>query len=281
MAHIKREQLAAIGIHYIYYPVDYMLDAQKAAGFTTIELLGQAPHFLMDDKWNEDPAIVRKKAADRGLTIGCFTPECAVYPYRTCAADPGDHRRCMDYFKRGIEVAEALGATKLLTNAIGGMLDEDYEVAYARAVETFQELGPVAADHGVTVAVETVRPEESLIVTRLPELQRLLADVDHPYIKAGLDTVAMGVAGETPRQWFEALGYDIVHAHFIDGRPYGHLVWGDGLFPLESYLDVFNEFGYEGLLGQEITDGRYFDDPAEADRRNFKAFEPYLKGERA
>ena len=33
---------------------------------------------------------------------------------------------------------------------------------------------------------------------------------------------------------------------------------------------------YEGLLGQEITDGRYFDDPAEADRRNVAAFEPYF-----
>ena len=81
---------------------------------------------------------------------------------------------------------------------------------------------------------------------------RILADVNNDHVKAGLDTVAMGVAGETPRQWFEALGSDIVHMHFIDGRPYAHLIWGDGLFPLEAYLDVLNEFGYEGLLGQEI-----------------------------
>ena len=79
-----------------------------------------------------------------------------------------------------------------------------------------------------------------------------------------------------PRQWFETLGKEIVHTHFIDGRPYAHLVWGDGLFPLERYLDVLNEFGYEGLLGQEITDGRYFDDPATADVRNVAAFEPYF-----
>ena len=80
-----------------------------------------------------------------------------------------------------------------------------------------------------------------------------------------------------PRQWFETLGKNIVHLHFIDGRPYNHLVWGDGLYPLEKYLNVLNEFGYEGLLGQEITDGRYFDDPAAADMRNFKAFEPFFE----
>lgn len=276
MAHLKREQLAGIGIHYIYYPLDYMLDAQQKAGYKTIELLGMAPHYLIDYKGCQDPAEVRKKAEARGLTIACFTPECASYHYTMCGADEGFHHRSMEYFKRALEAAEGLGAKKLLTNCIGGTWDEEYDRVYERAVNSLRELAPVAESHGVTIAVETVRPEESRVVITLPELQRLLRDVGHPSVKAGLDTVAMGVAGETPRQWFEALGGDIVHTHFIDGRPYAHLVWGDGLFPLERYLDVLNEFGYEGLLGQEITDGRYYDDPAVADARNVAAFEPYF-----
>ncbi|HCR44280.1 MAG TPA: sugar phosphate isomerase/epimerase, partial [Ruminococcaceae bacterium] len=52
--------------------------------------------------------------------------------------------------------------------------------------------------------------------------------------------------------------------------------WGDGLYPLDRYIKVLNDYGYEGYLSQEITDGRYFDKPAEADARNFKAFEPYF-----
>ena len=48
MAVIHRKQLSAMGIHYLYYPLDYMLDAQAKAGFQTIELVGMAPHFLMD-----------------------------------------------------------------------------------------------------------------------------------------------------------------------------------------------------------------------------------------
>lgn len=276
MAHLKREQLAGIGIHYIYYPLDYMLDAQQKAGYKTIELLGMAPHYLIDYKGYQDPVEMRKKAEAHGLHIACFTPECASYHYTMCGADEGFHHRSMEYFKRALEAAEGMGAKKLLTNCIGGTWDEEYGRVYERAVKSLRELAPVAADHGVTIAVETVRPEESRVVITLPELQRLLCDVGHPNVKAGLDTVAMGVAGETPRQWFEALGNEIVHTHFIDGRPYAHLVWGDGLFPLERYLDVLNEFGYKGLLGQEITDGRYFDDPAAADARNVAAFEPYF-----
>ena len=214
MAQLKREQLAGIGIHYIYYPLDYMLDAQQRAGYKTIELLGMAPHYLIDYKGYQDPMEMRKKVEDRGMTIGCFTPECASYHYTMCGADPGFHQRSMDYFKRGLEAAERLGAKKLLTNCIGGTWDEEYDRVYERAVESLRELAPVAADHGITIAVETVRPEESRVVITLPELQQLLRDVDHPNVKAGLDTVAMGVAGETPRQWFEALGKDkIGRAH--------------------------------------------------------------------
>lgn len=276
LAVIHRKQLSAMGIHYLYYPLDYMLDAQAKAGFQTIELVGMAPHFLMDHTGFQATAPVRKMAEDRGLTIGCFTPECAVYQYLMCAPDEGFHHRSMEYFKRGLEAAGQLGAAKLLTNCIGGTWDEDYERVYERAVRSLTLLAATAADYGVTIAVETVRPEESKCIITLPELKRLLGDVNHPNVKAGLDTIAMGVAGETPEEWFKTLGKDIVHTHFVDGRPYGHLVWGDGLFPLESYLDVLNKYHYEGLISQEITDFRYFEDPAAADARNYRAFEPCI-----
>lgn len=279
MALIKRKQLAAMGIHYLYYPLEYMLDAQAKAGFQTLEFVGMAPHFLMDHTGFQDPERIRKMAAQRGLTIGCFTPECAIYQYLMCAPDPGFHHRSMEYFKRGLEAAGQMGATKLLTNCIGGTWDEPYERIYERAVNSLSLLAPVAADNGVTIAVETVRPEESKCIIRLPELKRLLQDVNHPNVKAGLDTIAMGVAGETPEEWFETLGKDIVHTHFVDGRPYGHLIWGDGLFPLERYLNVLNKYGYEGLISQEITDFRYFDDPASADAENYQAFKPYIMKE--
>lgn len=279
MAHIHRKQLAAMGIHYLFYPLEYMLEAQAKAGFQTIELLGQAPHFLMDHTGHQNPGPVRKLAEEKGLTIGCFTPECAIYQYQMCSPDPHFHHRSMEYFKRGLEAAEKFGAAKLLTNCIGGTFDEEYERVYDRAVRSLSLLGKTAADHGVTIAVETVRPEESRCIITLPELKRLLADVDHPNVKAGMDTIAMGVAGETPEEWFKTLGKDIVHTHFVDGRPYGHLVWGDGLFPLERYLEVLNQYDYQGLISQEITDFRYFDDPAAADARNYQAFRPYIMEE--
>lgn len=45
---------------------------------------------------------------------------------------------------------------------------------------------------------------------------------------------------------------------------------------LGNLLDVINRYGYEGFLTQEITDGRYFNDPATADIKNFQVAEPYF-----
>jgi fructoselysine 3-epimerase len=277
MATLKREQVAAMGIHYIYYPLDYMLDAQRDAGYKAIELWAASPHYLLDWKGYQSPQEIRKKVEDRGMKIGSFCPECATYHYTLCGdSRPQYSDRSMEYFKQAIKCASELGARVMLINCIGGTFDEEYERVYERAVKNLKTLGKVAADNDVIIAVETVRPEESQVIITLPELQKLMKDVAHPNIKPAIDTVAVGVANETLEEWFKALGNEITHMHFVDGRPYGHLVWGDGLFPLEDYINTVDKYGYKGLLTQEITDDRYFVDPAKADKRNFAMFEPYF-----
>lgn len=276
MPNLRREQLAGMGIHYMYYPFDYFLDCQRELGFKTIEMWCGAPHFLLDDYGYQDTGELKRKVEDRGLKIGVFTPECATYSYLICAHDEVARKHAMGYYINGIKAAGEVGARVMLTNCCGGDWNEDPERTFERAVGVLRRLAPVAADNGVTLAVETVRPEESRMIITLPQLKRLLEAVDHPNVKAALDLTAASVAGETVKQWFETLGGDIRHTHFPDGRPYGHLVWGDGLHPLEDYLKIMNDYGYEGYLGQEITDGRYFEDPKEADRRNIAAFEPFF-----
>ncbi len=276
MPHIRREQLAGMGIHYMYHSLDYFLECQQELGFKTIEMWCGRPHFLLDDRGYQSTSELKKKVEGHGLHIGVFTPECAMYNYLICAHDEYAQKKAMGYYTNGIKAAGEVGAKVMLTNCCGNDWNEDPERVFDRAVKVLSALAPIAADNGVTLAVETVRPEESRMIITLPQLARLLKAVDHPNVKAALDLTAVGVAGETFKQWFETLGSDIVHMHFVDGRPYGHLVWGDGLHPLSDYIELMNQYGYEGYLGQEITDGRYFADPREADRRNIAAFEPYF-----
>ena len=81
-------------------------------------------------------------------------------------------------------------------------------------MQVLRKLAPVAEDNGVTLAVETVRPEESRVVITLPELKRLLDAVDHPNVKATLDVTAMGVAGRKKVE--KEFNREIVIQKYID-----------------------------------------------------------------
>ncbi len=48
MAEIKKQQLAGMNIHYLYYSLEIFFSCQQKLGITSIELWGGAPHFYMD-----------------------------------------------------------------------------------------------------------------------------------------------------------------------------------------------------------------------------------------
>ena len=278
MPTLRREQIAGMNLHYKLYPFEYFLQTQQSLGFKTIEMWAGAPHYLVDDcGYQDNYREVRKMIEEEyGLHVGCFTPECASYPYLIAAWEDDVHKKSLEYYKYGLEAAGKFGASVMQITCCGGAWDRDPRYALERAVESLRILGPVAANNGVTLTVETVRPEESIVVTTLPELKRVLDAVNHPNVKAALDTCAMGVANETIEEWFRVLGSDIRHMHFIDGRPYGHLVWGEGLHPLDDFIQTLNDNHYEGYLGQELTEVRYMFDPAEVDKRNMAAYQAFL-----
>jgi protein FrlC len=86
----------------------------------------------------------------------------------------------------------------------------------------------------------------------------------------------MALAGETIADYHHALGSDLVHIHFVDGKPRGHLAWGDGVLPLAQYMRTLEGMDYRGSLTLEITDSSYIMDPAKADARSLQALLPYL-----
>ena len=126
--------------------------------------------------------------------------------------------------------------------------------------------------------MESLRPQETNLGDTLADVKRMMDEINHPNFKAMIDTCAMGVSGETPEQWFNCLGDEnIIHMHFIDGTPYGHLIWGDGKHNLENWLKTLKKHNYKGLLSQEITAIEYCFDPAAADIRNYQQFKPFME----
>lgn len=105
MIKIRREQIAGMNMHYKYRTLDYFFKTQQALGIKNIEFWCARPHFLLDDYGFEDAAELKKNAADYGLTIGAFSPECTIYNYALCCHDETARKHSIGYFENGIRAA--------------------------------------------------------------------------------------------------------------------------------------------------------------------------------
>lgn len=275
---IERSQLAGMNIHYKYFSLEYFLDAQVRAGFQSIELWAGSPHFFLSDMEYDDCARVKRMVRERGLAVKVITPENCSVPYQFAAADPELYRRSFHYFKKGLDAGEELGCEIMAVHSGRGNLNEDREEAWKRGRDMLARLSDYARTKGITLAMESLRPQETNLAITLKDVKRMFDEIRHPNFKAMIDTCAMGVSGENPEQWFRVMGDEnIVHMHFVDGLPYGHLIWGDGRHDLAAWLKILHDHHYQGLLSQEITAPDYCYEPAKADIRNYRKFEPFMK----
>lgn len=273
---IKREQLVAMNQHYRNFSLDYFLECQQRVGYSNIELWCGASHFWLDSLNHDDCRALKKKLRDRKMKVVSVTSPSCSYQYQYAAMEPFHLERSYEYFSNGIRVAHELEARIAVVNSGWGYASEKFEEMWKRSSEHLYRLAEFAREYGVTLAMESLREDESNLVNSLPRAKRMLETVNHPNLKIMIDSIATGSAGETLDDWFDTFGGDLIHMHFLDGDPYVHNVWGEGNTPLERQLKVINRYGYHGYLVQEIADERYFNDPFAADLKNMRVLRRFL-----
>lgn len=263
MKNLKREQIAIMNIQYKYFPLVRFLDDAVRNGVKNVELWGATPHFHLEDMTYREVVAVRHEIERRGLNLVCFTPEQCVYPINIASPYEEARRRSVKFFEDSIRVAGELGTDKVLVTSGHGYFDgSNQEEAWKWSRENLASLGDLASHYGITLALEVLRHDESNLVYNLPTLKKMLDELDHPAFGGMIDTIPMALAGERPVHYLNVLGDKLVHVHFIDGAPRGHLAWGDGVLDMKGYLEEFDAYGYRNYLSLEITDGRYFMDPS-------------------
>lgn len=275
---IDISRISVLSLHYNNYTLDYFLDCQAKLGIKNVELLSAHQGLWMDEYGYQDPAPIRRKLEERGLSCPVFTPENCAYGYQFAAKEPEAIDRTFRYFANGIRFGAELGAKILEANSGWGYWNEPEEEGFKRSAEMHSRLAEVAKEYGMTIACESLRPQETRIGYRLDQIKRLFDTVNHPNFKVMIDLTAMCVQGETVQRWFDTFGAEnIIHSHFQDCDPYGHYVWGDGKQNLHDMLCAFLDNGYTGLFSQELTDGSYFADPFYHDQRNMRNLRMYTE----
>ena len=261
---IDRRTIAGMNFHYAHYPFDYFLESMKSLGIEKIEIWGASPHLYVNDLQMTQINVIKKKIKEQGLEVICFTPEQCVYPVNIAAQEDYIRERSIKYFEKSLQVCHQLEVAMLLITPGWGYLSQPVEEAWSRSRDALAGLAGQAGKLGICLALEPLTPQESNLITELSSLKRMLSEINSPYLKGMLDTIPMAMAGEDIENYLRELGQDLIHIHFIDGKPKGHLAWGDGILPLQDYLEKLRRYDYQGYLSLEITDRSYFIEPAQA-----------------
>jgi sugar phosphate isomerase/epimerase len=121
-----------------------------------------------------------------------------------------------------------------------------------RAVEEFKELvrriAPLAARHGVRIAVEHLQKAETPILNTVVETAALVREINHPAVGLLVDAYHMAQMGE-PWSVLDEVGGLVVHTHWAAA--------GKRLDPVSQradmrpFLRALTAIGYDGTLSLE------------------------------
>lgn len=274
---ISLHQVTGSNFSYQHLPFERFLDDMVELGRERVELWGIAPQLHIPQLSTGEARGIRRRIAERGLTVHCLTPEQVIYPVNVASPSPWLRESSIAMFRHAAELCVELEAPLLFLTPGRGFENEAPDAAWQRSVDAIGEIAGYASTLGVDCVLEPLQRVESNLVNDSAALARMLDDIAAPNLGAALDTVAMATAGETVDDYFAALGDRIRHVHLIDGKPNGHLAWGDGELPLAEYLDGLGRHDYTGFMTFELFgDGTYAFDPRAALERCFAAVERAL-----
>lgn len=278
MSKITMDNFAVMSVQYVHYSLEYYLDSMVKNGLKHVDLWGGIPHYCrLDYPFAEDAkqkiGSIRAMMEERGLDVSVYTPETLAYPYSFSHPEEEVRKRTVDYFSMAMDDALLFGTNKVFLNSGCGLLDLPREESFARLVDTYKKIAAIAEQKGIELVLEQLQPYESNLVLNLQDIKRVLDEVDSTAMYICVDVVAMAVAGEELKDYFEVLGRERIKLiHFADTC---HYILGDGELPLKDYLKALEEYDYDGIVDLEINDSIYWDDPHESIRKSVE----WLKAE--
>ena len=136
------------------------------------------------------------------------------------------------------------------------------------AVRSVREVGDIAREHGVRVAVEFNSQAEQL--NALAPMREIVSRAGHPSVGLLLDTYHLGRTGASPREIDDLRPDEIAYVQYSDvprtglepGKALDRLPPGQGSVPFREFFDAFARQGYEGYASYEAPNPAAWKRPA-------------------
>ncbi len=177
--------------------------------------------------------------------------EIAPFTLGETATAIGSQKRTADYFYELTGLCCDLGGKVMVLgspeqrNLINGI---SHQQGVAHAVEVLTGLAPTLEEHGVTIVLEPLGPEETNFMCTAESAIEIARAVDSPFVKLHLDVKAMSTEdkpiADISRDW-------TVHFHANDPNRCGP---GMGDVEFESIFAALDVTGYDGWVSVEVFD---------------------------
>ena len=259
------------------YPIERVFQAAAKNGYDAIEIGGFRPHAYAPDLARGGAEKIRKLSKEYHLPIVSYAPENTGSPYSLVFENPELNKESLEYFKLTLDMAKEIGSEYCMfaCNHPGyGRNREDVKKLF---IENMQILTEHAEKIGQTIILEPVTPYEGTIIVTSDDVRWALDQVDSPYFKCMLDLAAPFTSREPICAYFEKMGSDVKHIHFVDceSSSEDHLIPGDGEMDFPRIVSYLKEVGYDGYLSLELF-SRYANEPDFSAERGYKVIRGLL-----
>jgi sugar phosphate isomerase/epimerase len=204
--------------------------------------------FLLDPRHKHEPTLVSASAPERNKRI--------------------------DFLKRAIDAAEALGSDCVSLWSGSHRDDASDEATLERLAESLRVALRHATNSGVTLGFE---PEPGMFIDTMKSFSRLLQWIDAPHLQLTLDVGHLWCQGELPiADYIARWGQRIVNVHIEDMRAgvHEHLMFGEGQMHFPPILEALAKTGYKGGLHVELS--RHSHEAPTAAKKAFDYLQPLL-----
>ncbi|HSJ50367.1 MAG TPA: sugar phosphate isomerase/epimerase [Actinomycetota bacterium] len=214
------------------------------AGFSGIEVM------VTKDPDTRDARRLRELAEDLGLRIEALHAPFLLVTRRVWGANP------IGKIRRAVQLAEEVGAPLVVAHP-----PFRWQSGYRRWLR--EELSVFAEATPVVVGIENMFPVH--VRGRQMAFHSVTAPADlDGFDHVVLDTSHAAVSGLDLLETLDALRGRIAHVHLSDNPGKGwdsHLPLGEGVLPLDPFLEDLSSSGYTGAVSLELDLRRHQGDP--------------------
>lgn len=229
-------------------PIDKVFGLVSSAGYASIDLTAVVDAYA----WSEVARLARGFSLEvSGLTCDSGWP---AEDHDLANKNALNRKKAVDYFKRQIECVSVVGGDYLIVvpsavgkfRSMGGDTSEDWKWA----VESVCNLTETAAKNQVTLVIEPLNRYESCIVNTAEDVSRFVTEVNHPKVRALLDTYHMNIEESDIEKAFLTVRECLEVVHFADSNRRG---LGRGHIDFRPVVSGMKAIGFDKTIVLECT----------------------------